>query len=204
MKKLFLDIETLPVEESKHYILKDIYEGKKEKGKKVNDSFDEYLEKTNFDGSFGRILCISIAVNDEPVKCLYGEEKEILKNFWDIARDADLFIGHTIFDFDLRFIYQRSMISGVEPTKTKLSFARYRSDPIYDTMYEWSKWNTQDKISLDKMAKAFGIKSSKEGGLDGSKVHEYYKKGRLQEIYDYCNADVEVTRAIYKKMTFEV
>ena len=203
MKKIFLDIETLPVEESKHHILKDIYEKKKEKGKKVNDSFDEYLEKTNFDGSFGRILCISVAVNSEPATCLHGEEKEILKNFWDIARDADLFVGHTIFDFDLRFIYQRSAVLGVKPTR-ELSFARYRNNPIYDIMYEWSKWNMQDKITLDKMAKAFGIKSSKEGGMDGSKVHEYYKKGKHQEIYDYCNADVEVTRAIYKKITFEI
>jgi len=102
MKKLFLDIETLPVEESKHHILRDIYEGKKQKGKKVNDSFEEYVTQTNFDGSFGRILCISVAVNDESVKCLYGEEKEILKNFWDMAQDVDIFIGHNIFDFDLR------------------------------------------------------------------------------------------------------
>jgi predicted PolB exonuclease-like 3'-5' exonuclease len=203
MKKLFLDIETLPAEEEKHGVLKAIHEDMKSKGKKVADSFDEYLEKTNFDGSFGRIFCISVATNNDPVKCLYSEEKEILKNFWDLARDADLFIGHTVFDFDLRFIYQRSAVLGVKPSRD-LSFARYRNNPIYDIMYEWSKWNMQNKITLDKMAKAFGIKSSKEGGMDGSKVHEAYKKGRFQDIYDYCDADVDVTRAIYKKMTFEI
>lgn len=201
MRKLFLDIETLPAEEEKHGILKEIYEGRREKGKKTADSFDEFLVQTTFDGSFGRILCMSLALDDEPIKCLFGAEKDILKNFWEVARGADLFIGHNIFDFDLRFILQRSIILGVRPTK-ELSFIRYRNNPIFDTMYEWSKWNMQDKIGLDKLAKALGIKSSKEGGLDGSKVHEYFKKGRLREIYDYCNADVEATRAIYKRMIF--
>lgn len=202
MKKIFLDIETLPAEKSKHAILKDIYEGKKEKGKKVSDTFDEFITQTTFDGAFGRILCISYAVNDGQIQCLYGDEKEILKNFWEIAKDADLFIGHNLFDFDLRFIYQRSVILGIRPTK-ELSFARYRNSPVYDVMHEWTGWNLYNKISLDKLAKALNIKSSKDDGMDGSKVHEYFEKGRLQEIYTYCNADVEATRAIYKKMNFE-
>ncbi len=60
----------------------------------------------------------------------------------------------------------------------------------------------QNKIGLDTLAKALEVKSSKEGGVDGSKIHQYFKDGRLQEIYDYCNADVETTRDIFKKMTF--
>lgn len=202
MKKLFLDIETLPAGEEHHKILKDIYERKKANGKKTADSFDSFLAQTNFDGSFGRIFCISAAINDGPTKCLNGEEKDILADFWELAKDADLFLGHNIFDFDLRFIYQRSVILGVRPTRD-LSFARYRNNPIYDIMYEWSKWNMQDKISLDKLAKALRLVSSKDKGIDGSMVYDYYKKRRYQEIYDYCNADVEVTRSVYKKMTFE-
>lgn len=202
MKKLFLDIETLPAGREHYKILKDIYERKKANGKKIADSFDSFLMQTNFDGSFGRIFCISAAINDGPTECLNGDEKDILADFWELAKDADLFLGHNIFDFDLRFIYQRSIILGVRPTRD-LSFARYRNNPIYDTMYEWSKWNMQDKISLDKLAKALGTVSSKDKGIDGSMIYEYYKKGKYREIYDYCNADVEVTRSVYKKMIFE-
>lgn len=201
MNKLFLDIETLPAEEAKYDVLKKIYNSRVAKSKKPIASFGQYLEYTAFDGAFGRILCISLALNDEPIECLTGEEKKILQSFWEIAKKADLFVGHNVMDFDLRFVCQRCVVWGVRPTK-ELSFARYRNNPIYDTMYEWSKWNTQDKVSLDKLAKALGVKSSKEEGLDGSKIHRYYKEGRLQEIYDYCNADVETTRAIYKKMIF--
>ncbi|NOY35685.1 MAG: hypothetical protein GXP44_02070 [bacterium] len=205
MKKLFLDIETLPADESKLGVLKEIYDYKVSKGKKVEESFEEYAEKTNFDGAFGRILCISVAVNDEPPQCLSGDEADILREFWDIAEDTNLFIGHNIFDFDLKFIFQRSIILKVKPSRNSkdLSFARYRNYPIYDIMYEWSKWSMQNKIALDTLAKALGVKSSKDGGVDGSKVHQYFKEGRTQEIYDYCNADVETTRDIFKRMTFE-
>jgi len=204
MKKLFIDIETLPADESKHGILKEIYDYRLSKGKGPEESFEEYAEKTNFDGAFGRILCISIAFDNEPAECLTGSEEEIIKNFWEIARDVNMFIGHNIFDFDLKFILQRSVVLGIKPSKDSrdLSFARYRSYPIYDTMYEWSKWSMQNKIGLDTLAKALEVKSSKEGGIDGSKIHQYFKDGKLQEIYDYCNADVETTRAIFKKMTF--
>ncbi len=202
MKKLFLDIETIPADESQHGVLEEIYEYKKSKGKKVTDDFESYLIQTNFDGAFGRILCIGLAVNDEPIKALTGDEKEILKNFWEEARDANLFVGHTIFDFDMRFIYQRSIVLGVKPTQD-LSFARYRSNPIFDTMYEWSKWDTHSKISLDTLTRAMGIASPKEGGIDGSKVFDYYKAGKLDEIYEYCKADVEAVRQVYKKMVFE-
>jgi predicted PolB exonuclease-like 3'-5' exonuclease len=55
---------------------------------------------------------------------------------------------------------------------------------------------------LDELAHDMGLASSKKD-LDGSKVHEYYKKGKLKEIEKYCNADVELTRQIFKKMMFE-
>lgn len=203
MKKIFLDIETIPADESSHVVLKDIYDSRKSKGKKVADDFDAYLAQTNFDGAFGRILCIGLAVNNEPARILEGDEKDILKKFWEEAETADIFVGHNIFDFDMRFIYQRSIILEVIPSQD-LSFARYRSRPIFDTMYEWSKWNMYNKISLDVLTRAMGIKSPKEGEIDGSKVFDYFKAGKLEEIYEYCKADVDAVRAVYKKMIFDL
>ena len=132
---------------------------------------------------------------------LSGDETKMLKEFWEIAKDVQQFIGHNVMDFDLQFIYKRSIINGVRPTQW-LSFARYRNNPIYDTMREWEKWSMGSSISLDMLAKILDLESSKSGGLDGSKVFDYYQKGKLSEIYDYCAADVKVTREIYKKMTF--
>ena len=198
---LFLDIETIPAEEEKHEILKAIHQKKVENGKKVSAKFEEYLLATSFDGAFGRIVCIGYAIDDESAQILQGSEKEMLKEFWDIAKDVNLFIGFNCMDFDLRFIYQRSIISGVMPTQN-LSFARYRSSPIFDVMYEWSKWDTKSLVSLDTLTKALGLESSKDGGIEGKDVWKFYQAGKIKEICDYCKKDVEVTRQIYKKMVF--
>ena len=106
-------------------------------------------------------------------------------------------------DFDLRFIYQRSIILQIKPTK-ELSFARYRNYPIYDTLREWQKWHMSSNgyDSLDALAQAMDIPSPKDN-IDGSQVYAYYQAGKLKEIYEYCKRDVDTTRRVYKKMIFE-
>ena len=83
-------------------------------------------------------LCVGYASNDEDVQIIKGEERQILTQWWQVADRADLFIGHNIMDFDLRFIFKRSIINKIKPAARhlNLSFARYRSVPIYDTMRE--------------------------------------------------------------------
>ena len=201
MTKLFFDIETLPAAKELHEILKEIHQKKVEDGKKCPTTVEEFIKQTNLDGAFGRIACISYALNEEPAKTFSGDEKEMLKSFWDLAKDVDIFIGFNNMDFDLRFVYQRSIILGVKPTKD-LNFARYKSFPIYDVMHEWNKWNQQSKIKLDTLAKALGIPSSKGGEIEGKNVAKAYEEGKIDLICKYCEADVEVTRMIYKKMTF--
>lgn len=199
MKKLYLDIETLPASEESHQKLKFLYNKSK---KKETEDFEEFLLHTTFDGAFGRILCIGYAFDDEPTQVLYegGDERKMLEKFWQMAREADLFIGHNVIDFDMRFIYQRSIIKGVRPSK-ELSFARYRSSPMYDTMREWAKWSFGPSIGLERLALAMDIPTPKKG-IDGSQVFNFYKKGKVKEILDYCQRDVETTRAVYKKMIF--
>ena len=207
-KTMFLDIETLPAPEYVHEALREIHAYRKKKrernGEKYKKSFEEFLAETGLDGTFGRIFCISYAINDGLVHCLCDEdEKKMLENFWEAAQNADLFVGFNIIDFDMKYIVQRSIIHGVKPkTKMRLSFARYRSEPMYDCMHEWNQWGYGKNVSLDSLARALGISSSKTN-MDGSEVFTYYKKGKYKEICAYCDADVEVTRKIYKKMNFE-
>lgn len=202
--KLFLDIETLPAAGKKIELIKQFWEESRKKNgtkevKGLND-FDTFFRNTSFQGEFGRILCIGYAIDDQPVECLIGTEKEILQKFWGIAKDADLFIGHNVMDFDLKFIYKRSIINKVRPSR-ELNFARYRSNPIFDTMCEWEKWGGRG-VGLHKLSIALGISSPKEEGIDGSKVYDYYIAGKADDIYRYCKRDVEATRAVYNLMTF--
>lgn len=198
MNKLFFDIETLPADKDKHELLKKFHKSRLKQGK-TKATFEEFLSGTSFGGTFGRILCLSYAFNDEPVQTLKDDEKKILENFWQIAERVDLFIGHNILQFDLMFIRQRSIILGVRPNRT-LDLKKYYSKDVYDIMHEWNNWN--GTISMDELAHAFDIPSSKSK-MDGSQVAGFHEEGRDEEIYEYCCADVEVTRSIYKKMNFE-
>ena len=167
---------------------------------------DELIRKTALDGTHGRICCIGVIWEDDlgrsHSEVISGEEKDILERFWKISQTVDVFIGHNVFNFDFPFIYQRSIINGVKPRE--LSFAKYRNNPIYDTMQEWNKWanGSAQYKSLDTLAKVLGFPTSKDD-MDGSMVWDYYQEGKIEEICTYCMKDVELTRKIYYKMTFK-
>lgn len=202
MKIMYLDIETIPADESQHDTLKLIHDKKIAEGRTIK-TFDEVVADSGLSGAFGRIFCICFAINDKEVQVLQENEKDMLVKFWELAKEVDIFVGFNILDFDLRFIWQRSVIHQIKPT-IDLSFKRYSSEPIYDIMYEWSRWSggVGSRIGLDGLARAFGIPSSKDGEITGRTVFKAFKEGKYKEICDYCTADVEVTRSLYKKLTF--
>jgi len=200
MVNLFFDIETIPsADEHKETHLEILR--KKNKGRD-----DEDLHRsTSFEGTFGRICCIAVIKEldgkETKREIFSGDEKKILTDFWKISSDVNRFIGHNIWEFDLPFIYQRSIINGVKP-RMDISFARYRNTPIYDTMKEWSLWSFEKNQKLDTLAKVLDLPTSKDE-MDGSMVWDYFQDGRIEEICKYCMKDVELTRKVYKKMVFE-
>jgi len=194
MKIFFFDIETVPTEQS----LRD--SGVLEAQLLLEEA--EIIKKLSLSAATARILCLAYAIEPEPnspVEVLRGEEPEIIRSFWRLVSDCHLFVGHNILDFDLRFIYQRSVIHQIKPSR-EIPFARFRNNPVYDTMHEWSKWG-REHVSLDLLARALGIPSPKES-LDGSKVCPYYCAGKLSDICDYCKRDVETVRQVYRRLTF--
>ena len=51
------------------------------------------------------------------------------------------------------------------------------------------------RVSLDNLASTT-LKTSKSA--DGLQAVRWYKQGRMQEILEYCQQDVEVTRKLYE------
>ena len=194
MKIFYFDIETVPTDQA----LKD--NGLLDAQIKLDEP--ELIKKLSLSAATAKIICLCYAVEPSltnSIEVLQGEETEIIKNFWKLAVDYNLFVGHNILDFDLRFIYQRSVIHQIKPSRD-IPFTRFRNAPIYDTMQEWSKWG-REHVSLDNLTKALGIPSPKEN-LDGSKVYPYYRAGKLPEIVEYCKRDVDSVRQVYRRLTF--
>jgi DNA polymerase elongation subunit (family B) len=182
------------------------------------DSSDITRQRSALNGDTGRLLCIGFTDEGggrQPVKgvlgwnrergCFTGDEAAILRDFWEMMRTfrpcVDRIVGHNIYNFDLPFIYKRSVICGVRPS-IELNFARYRNQPIYDTMCEWEKWNLRQMISLDRLARVLGLESPKTDECDGSRIAELFARGEHKTIRDYCLKDVITARRIYRRMTF--
>lgn len=189
-----MDIETVPTDRS----LED--NGLLEAQLQLDEG--DLIKKLSLSAATAKILCLCYAIEPpvgSEVQVLEGDETEIIKEFWKLAVDCNLFVGHNILDFDLRFIYQRSIIHQIKPSR-ELPFARFRSAPIFDTMHEWSKWG-REHASLDLLSRTLSIPSPKES-LDGSKVYPYYRAGKLADIVNYCKCDVDSVRQVYRRLTF--
>lgn len=172
--------------------------------------------KTSFDGAVGHVCVIGLAFDDEPPLGLYMDtwqtnEANLLRMFFSIidqrlAENPNVrptFIGHNIINFDLRFLYQRSVMLGVKPSRHIPFSARPWDDAVFDTMTRWAGTNGQ--VKLDKLVKAMGLqgKGSEIGEeIDGSMVWDFVKAGRIADVATYCCGDVERVRGVHKRMTF--
>jgi 3'-5' exonuclease len=209
-RRIFVDIETLPPDKD------GCEQGTAEE---VAGCSDEEYRRLALDGDFGRVLTVGVIVEqDEQVihRGLLGRERQTmmfhldeaktLRGFWKLLKGfnvrRDQVVGHNLFDFDLPFLYKRSVIQRVRPA-IELPFTRYRSQPIFDTMHQWNKWSPRKFVSLDRLAKVLGLESSKSHGIDGGRVYDKFCDGCHQEIADYCMRDVELVREIYYRMCFD-
>jgi DNA polymerase elongation subunit (family B) len=169
----------------------------------------------------GRIL--SIAVHEGPIPGLdfggieqpqgervFGidedgneqDEKKSLLRFLefmkDFDRETDELVGHNIIGFDLPFIFQRCLAHGIS-AKPIVDLREYNVRGVFDTMHAW--WlGAKRFVSLDDIAWALGIESSKTATAEGSKVFDLYHAGKLAEIREYNLNDVRVTRKVYERM----
>ena len=227
MKRIFIDIETLPTDEAN----RDFVGRKLEKSlikRGLNYSEGEFATRaevafgeTALQGSLGKLLCIGLAIDkngkaanscacgqDKATKKLHLDEAKTLTQSWNhldrINFDAEfnVLVGHNILGFDLPFLYHRSMICGVKPSRELLNGKPWEI-AVYDTMDKWQMRRFREFVGLDELALAFGLDCPKKGAVSGGNLLEAFADGRHEEIREYCLKDVLCTRELYYRMTFQ-
>jgi 3'-5' exonuclease len=212
MKTVFLDIETIPTQ-SPEAMQKALADVKPPGNIKKQESIDAWLSenaetaareaiaKTSFDPALGHICTIGWAVDDDPADVAHAEtvdqEADLLRAFFASVNSQHhhTFVGHYIGGFDLRFILCRAVVLGVRIPQSIPRDPKPWDSTIFDTMTAWA--GARGTISMDNLASALGIEG--KGDFDGSMVAEAWANGDHQRIADYCRADVETTRAIWRK-----
>lgn len=173
---------------------------------------EDAWRKTSFDGGLGHVCVIGFAIDDGPLSSFHSsdwreDEATVLRTFYSMVdatceahpNERPVFIGHNVIDFDLRFMYQRSVVLGVKPSRHMPFNCKPWDDGVFDTM---QRWGARAGGSLSKISKALGLAG--KGDIDGSMVWDYVREGRIAEIAAYCENDVGLTRSLHQRMTFAI
>ncbi len=107
-------------------------------------------------------------------------EKDVADLIADL-RAADLVVGFNLLRFDYEVL------------------RAYTDDPLDDLptvdMLDHIYKRLGFRVSLDNLA---GATLGASKSADGLQAVRWYKEGRIREILDYCQQDVEVTRRLYE------
>jgi len=216
---IYIDIETIPSQEMwAHDYIKDTIRPPaqmkkpetiaKWEAEEKQSAILEAMDKLALDGAMNHIICIGVAINDHAPRSFIAkthlEEPKVLREFFDYVQGncgkwgiSNKWVGHNISGFDLKIIRQRSMILNVKPVIEIPFMAKPWDLNPFDTMVQWDAKNF---VKLDKIARAFGIVGK---SMSGAEVYPKWKEGLFDMIADYCEADVEMTRKVYKRMNYE-
>ena len=168
---------------------------------------DELYRKRALNSMEGEIVCIGWAIGDEEVRTCtahadYLNEFDLIDSWsnW-LQEDIDIYdsviwIGHNALNFDMPWLWRRAVKYDLPWLKSQIRLDRYKNN-IHDTMKIWAGADFKDYTSLDKLASWLGL-GSQNGS--GSEVYDNYLKGDYEAIAEHCKSDVELVRAVYKKI----
>lgn len=137
------------------------------------------------------------------IKFKPASEKEMLENFWQVAKDYQEFITFNGRGFDVPFLMVRSAVRNLRPTKDLMS-NRYLGSQKFDSKHV----DLLDQLSfygavrrrgnLHLWCRVFGIESPKSLGITGDDVGRLFKERRFLEIAKYNAGDLAATRNLYE------
>ena len=176
----------------------------------------EAVRKTSLDGGTGRLAALSWAWADGTIlgahTALDGshsieQERRLLTGFFaeleDFHRDHRVpptLVGHNIAQFDIRWLWKRSIVLGIRPPHWWPVDARpWDRERVQDTMLLWE--GAKGRISQDRLARTLGLAG--KGAIDGSQVADAWDEGRHEEIREYCVDDVRTVRKVWCRIVGE-
>jgi len=134
---------------------------------------------------------------EDGIDWIQCSEAEMLSYLWRTIQGRQI-VTFNGFSFDGPFLTGRSYIHGIKPLH-RCASRWYDRDVHMDLREELSIWGKAKAYNLDFTCELLGIPSPK-GELDGSKVGEWYRAGRIAEIAAYCLRDLWATTALWQHL----
>ena len=213
---LFLDIETVPLEENFENLdsdMQQLWDDKTKYQRKDEFTPEAFYERAGIWAEFGKIVCISVGyfiiksdVRTFRVTSFFGDEIKILKDFINLLNNhfcqpQHILCGHNAKEFDIPFIARRMIINGISlPEKINLFGKKPWEIPHLDTLELWKFGDYKHFTSLKLLTKILGIPSPK-GDIDGSQVgHVFYIEKDIDRIVTYCEKDTIAVAQIFLRL----
>jgi len=203
---LFFDIETAPMIGAAEYI----EPGEAPANYKDPDKIAAYvaaaqvkeLEKAALDLDLCRIVAIGWAGNDGPVSSVTNEpEQDMLNMFWSVVREAGrTVVGFNCLGFDLPVLVRRSQYLGV--SVPYLNITKHRHPGILDVMQLLSFDGLVRARSQSFYCRRFNITGGAVADtITGADIGRLVDAGEWDKVSVHVVADVEKTRALYRRVT---
>lgn len=211
MPYIYFDIETIPAAWTQDEWISAVraaVPGNYSKADSIErwmaDNAADVWRRTALDPWAGRILCIGVAVDEEPpeVYWLHPDAGSGLDELQDhIARRVErrdpVWVGHHCKGFDLPrlrhlAIRERHPMGGLIPGDKW-------GKAVDDTEEMWLGTDYRGHAKLSAIAEFLGL-AGKVDGMDGSRVADLWVAGRLGEIATYCAGDVRLTRNVHRRI----
>jgi DNA polymerase elongation subunit (family B) len=131
-------------------------------------------------------------------------EEEMIKKFWEGAKQYSEFITFNGRAFDVPFILARGAKYGIRSTKDLMS-NRYTNSQKFeakhiDLLDQLNFYGvTRKKGNLHLWCKLFGIKSPKTEEITGEDVAPLFAAKEYKKIAEYNSLDLTATRELYLK-----
>ncbi|WP_299312917.1 3'-5' exonuclease [uncultured Aquimarina sp.] len=216
---LFLDIETVPEQESFDALtgeMKYLWADKTKYQRKEEFSPEEFYERAGIWAEFGKIVCISVGyftfkgeTRSFRTTSFFGDEKQLLIDFKNLLETHfnhphHLLCAHNGKEFDFPYIARRMIIHDISlPFKLNLFGKKPWEVPHLDTLDLWKFGDYKHYTSLKLLTNVLGIPSPKDD-IDGSQVREvYYEENDIDRIVIYCEKDTVAVAQILLRLRQE-
>lgn len=182
--------------------------------------YDEAWRATALDGAFGEVFVGGLAFGDDPPVTIYEDdwrhpdrEIRILRGMNETIEAAlghhrgQQLVGHNMLGFDRNFVRQRGIIRQVRMHPIFTAEVKpWDSHAVFDTMTQWDG-DPRRRIKLDKLLLALGLGDITKGAeldeeIDGSKVWDFIRDGKIAKVATYCAWDVVRCRAAWHRLNY--
>ena len=193
-ENLFFDIETVPRFPEQHPF--------PDKWLKNSRSKD-VVQQMSLDPDFCQIVAICVS-DGKTYRVWTGNEKRMLKKFWQEFEASKFVISFNGKAFDLPVLIRRSQLLGLVnniPLSIGLYLNKYSETNHMDLMNVLQigdRVPKESKKSLEYYAELFNVGVDKHG--DGADIYEWWKAGDMASIKKHVKQDVKILVKLYKKL----